>query len=105
MPPQFQLTPQALDDLDAIWSYIAEDNPSAADRVEQALFKAFHTLALHPLIGTQRRDVTPLPVRFWTVPAFPSYVVVYRPETRPLQIVTVLHASRDRTRILHPPPA
>ena len=28
-----------------------------------------------------RRDITPLPVRFWTLPKYPNYVIVYRPET------------------------
>lgn len=102
MPPQFRITPQALDDLDSIWNYIAEDSQAAADRLEMALFDAFRTLASHPLIGTRRSDITPLPVRFWTVPRFPSYIVVYRPETRPLQILAVLHAKRDRARVFDP---
>jgi plasmid stabilization system protein ParE len=40
-------------------------------------------LAKHPLMGTKRQDITPLPVRFWTVTKFPNYVIVYRPETVP----------------------
>src|ERR1019366_8253219 len=42
-------------------------------------------LAKHPRTGTKRRDITPLPLRFWTVTRFPNYVIVYRPETVPLQ--------------------
>jgi len=34
MSAPFELTPQATDDLDAIWRFIAEDNLDAADRVE-----------------------------------------------------------------------
>ena len=34
MNAPFQLTPQAIDDLDTIWSFIAEDKRQAADRVE-----------------------------------------------------------------------
>jgi len=34
MNARFQLTPQAMDDLDTIWSFIAEDNREAAGRVE-----------------------------------------------------------------------
>jgi hypothetical protein len=37
-------------------------------------------------MGTKRPDVTPLPVRFWTVTKFPNYLIVYRPETVPLQV-------------------
>jgi len=51
-------------------------------------------------MGTVRRDVTSLPVRFWTVQRFPNYVIVYRPETVPLQVIAVLHGRRDLKSIL-----
>jgi len=35
---QYQFTPQAVSDLLEIWSFIAQDNPEAADRVEEAVF-------------------------------------------------------------------
>jgi hypothetical protein len=43
---------------------------------------------------------TSLPVRFWTVTAFPNYTIVYRPDTTPLQIVAVVHGKRDVKEIL-----
>lgn len=46
-------------------------------------------------MGTKRLDITPLPVRFWTVAAYPHYVVVYRPDTSPLQVVAILHGQRQ----------
>ena len=57
-------------------------------------------LAKHPLMGTNRQDITPLPLRFWTVTRFPNYVIVYRPETAPLQVVAVLHGKRDLKEVL-----
>jgi len=36
-------------------------------------------------------------VRFFSVY---SYLIVYRPETKPLQVVTILHGSRDVAGIL-----
>jgi plasmid stabilization system protein ParE len=57
-------------------------------------------LAKHPRIGTKRQDITPLPVRFWTVTKFSNYVIVYRPDTTPLLIVAVLHGKRDVKRAL-----
>lgn len=36
----FKFTPQAVADLFDIWSYIASDNPEAADRVETAIYDA-----------------------------------------------------------------
>lgn len=95
MNASFQLTPQAAEDLDAIWWFIAGDNREAADRVEVEIIAACHRLAKHPLMGTKRQDVTPRPVRFWTITRFPNYVIVYRPETVPLQVIAVLHNKRE----------
>jgi plasmid stabilization system protein ParE len=94
--PRFQLTPQATDDLDAIWSTIAEQNRNAAERVETEILATCSRLAKHPLMGTKRRDITMLPVRFWTITKFPNYAIVYRPETVPLQVIAILHGRRDQ---------
>jgi plasmid stabilization system protein ParE len=91
----FEFTPQATDDLDAIWWFIAKDNLDAAHRVETEIVASCRRLARYPLMGSRREDITPLPVRFWTVAKFPNYVIVYRPETVPLQVVAVLHGKRD----------
>jgi plasmid stabilization system protein ParE len=76
------------------------DNRQAADEVELEIVATCHRLAKHPLMGTKRQDITSLPVRFWTVATFPNYVIVYRPDTSPLQIVAVLHGKRDLKEIL-----
>lgn len=52
------------------------------------------------MLGTRRIEITSLPVRFWTITRFPNYVVVYRPETEPLQIIAVLHGERNIKAIL-----
>jgi plasmid stabilization system protein ParE len=44
----YQFTPQAVADLFDIWSFIAQDNPAAADRVEDAVFRACDFLADSP---------------------------------------------------------
>jgi plasmid stabilization system protein ParE len=95
MSGSFEFTPQAAEDLDEIWWFIAEDNREAADRVETEIVTACRRLARYPSMGTRRPDITPLPVRFWTVTRFPNYVIVYRPETAPLQVVAVLHGKRN----------
>ena len=91
----YLLTPRALNDLDDIWSYIAEDNVVAADRVESAIVATCTRLAKHPRLGSAHKEITPLPVRFWAVTQFPSYVIVYRSETKPVQVVAILHAKRN----------
>jgi plasmid stabilization system protein ParE len=68
---------------------------NAADRVEMEIVATCRRLAKHPLMGTRRQDITSLPVRFWTLPKFGNYVIVYRPDTVPLQVVAVLHGKRD----------
>ncbi len=96
----YALTPLAKADIFDIWSYIAEENQNAADRVEQAIYDACAFLADGPLRGHPRPDLTVRPVRFWTLTRYPNYTVVYRPETAPLQIVAVLHGKRNIQRIL-----
>jgi plasmid stabilization system protein ParE len=100
MPTSFELTTRALDDLDAIWSFIAEDSVKAANRVESAILAACRRLAKHPSLGPRRAEITPLPVRFWAVSRYPNFIVAYRPETRPLQVVAVLHGKRDMGAVL-----
>jgi len=100
MGAAFQLTPQATEDLDGIWWFIAEDSRDAADRVELEIVATCRRLAKHPRMGTVRKDITSLPVRFWTVQRFPNYVIVYRPDTLPLQVIAVLHSKRDLRRVL-----
>jgi plasmid stabilization system protein ParE len=96
----FQFTPQASEDLDTIWWFITKDNQEAADRVEAEIIAICHQLAKYPMMGTMRRDITSLPVRFWTVTKFPNYIIVYRPDTVPLQIIAVLHGRRDLKAVL-----
>ena len=95
MSAPFQLTPQAAEDLDAIWWFIAERSRDAAGRVEMEIVATCRRLAKHPLMGTKRQDITPLEVRFWTVTKFPNYLIVYRPETVPLQVVAVLQDRKS----------
>jgi plasmid stabilization system protein ParE len=54
-------------------------------------------LARNPGAGHWRKDLTDEAVKFF--PAY-SYLIVYRPGTKPLQIVSILHGRRDAERIL-----
>jgi plasmid stabilization system protein ParE len=96
----YRFTPEPDSDLFEIWSYIAADNPDAADRVEASIYDACATLAKSPMSGQARKEFTSRPVRFWTVQRFPNYLIVYRPDARPLQIIRILHGMRDLKRIL-----
>lgn len=96
----YVLTPRAKADLRAIWSYIAADSEEAADRVENTVYQACEFLTRFPLRGHVRRDLTGLPLRFWTVARFPKYVIVYDPAANPLKIVRILHGARHAGREL-----
>jgi plasmid stabilization system protein ParE len=39
-------------------------------------------------------------VRFWTVPRFRNYLIVYAHETKPLQIIRILHGAVELSREL-----
>jgi len=79
-------------DLDEIWEDIASDNIDAADRWIGKLFDAFEALGRTPGMGHRREDLTSCPVLFWPVGA---YLIVYRAERRPVEIVAVTQGSRD----------
>jgi len=59
--------------------------------------KAMISLAKNPSIGHWREELTDKRHRFFLVY---SYLIVYRHETKPLQIIRVLHAARDVQSIL-----
>jgi plasmid stabilization system protein ParE len=85
-------------DLDNIWEYIAADSLDAADRWITKLFEAFEILGQTPGIGHKRQDLTQFPVLFWPVGA---YLIIYRAEPNPVEIVAVTQGSRDIPAFLH----
>jgi plasmid stabilization system protein ParE len=97
---KYELTPEAVSDLFEIWNFINQDNPEAADRVEKAVLRACDLLADSPLAGRVRKDLTPLPLRFWVVQPYSMYLIVYDPGKKPLQIIRVLHGARNLPSVL-----
>ena len=95
---RYILAPEAALDLVEIWRYLENKaTVEIADRVERAIREKIVFLASMPGAGHWRRDLTEESVRFFAVY---SYLIVYRPETKPLQVVAILHGSRDVERIL-----
>jgi len=98
MKRRFIVAPEAARDLARIWRYLKkESSREIADRVESVIRSKFAYLAQFPGAGHWRLDLTSAEVRFFSVY---SYLIVYRPETEPLEIVSILHASRDVAGIL-----
>lgn len=94
---RFFLSAAARQDLLDIQSFIASDNANAARKVMRNLRSSFRRLAQYPHLGHTRSDLTDQPVRFWPVY---SYLVVYKADARPLEIVRILHGARALERLL-----
>jgi plasmid stabilization system protein ParE len=75
----YVLTPLAKADIFDIWSYIADNNEEAADRVERAIYDACAFVAEGPMRGHIRPDLTSRSLRFWTLTRYPNYTVVLPP--------------------------
>ena len=68
-----------------------------ADRVESVIRDKIIFLAESPGTGHWRKDLTDQAVKFFPVY---SYLIVYRPDTKPLQVVSILQGRRDVEQIL-----
>lgn len=88
---------EAAIDLDEIWLYLAhEASPSVADRFLRHLAEKMQGLAENPLMGRDRSDRRP-DLRSWPVG---SYMIFYRALPDGIEVVRVLHGSRDIDSVL-----
>jgi plasmid stabilization system protein ParE len=95
---RYVLAPEAALDLVQIWRYIkTQSSVTVADRVESVIRDRIVFLARTPGAGHWSKNLTDEAVKFF--PAY-SYLIVYRPETKPLQVVAILHGHRNVERIL-----
>jgi plasmid stabilization system protein ParE len=94
---RFVLTPSASRDLAEIEAYISQDSPDIARRVILELQEAMQRLAESPNLGHRRSDVDDPRYRFWVLY---SYLIVYLPDTNPLQIIRVVSGYRDLPAVL-----
>jgi toxin ParE1/3/4 len=83
--------PQAEADVLEIWDYIAEDSLIEADRWVDRLDEKLSLWATQPLMG-RNRDELAAGIRSM---AFGRYVVFFEPLPDGIDIVRVLHGSRD----------
>ena len=86
-----RLRPQAELDILEIWTYIAEDNFAAADRWVDALNDSFALWATQPALGRPRDEVDAGLRRL----ACGRYVVFYETLADGIDVIRVLHGSRD----------
>ncbi len=95
---EFLLSPAARLDLFDIWEYIAENDIEAADRVRDEIYEAILRVIMMPTIGHLREDLADdETLRFWPIR---HYLIIYRPDSQPLEIVRVLSGRRDLKMLL-----
>src|SRR6266849_210779 len=96
----YRFTPQAIDDLFEIWSYIATDDVDAADRVEEGHLRCVRISGKLATRWTRSRRFDAFARALLAGPALPEYWIVYDPKTRPLQVIRILHAARNISSLL-----
>ena len=90
--PSVVFSRSAQTDLLEAWLFIAEDSFEAADHVLDIIEKEVQTLALQPLMGRARSDLS-VGIRSW--PTSTSYNLYYQPSEDGIVVIRVLHHARD----------
>ncbi len=94
------------EDLPHIYAFIARDNPSAAERVLEAVEATFEQLRDQPNCGisyrTGKRELAD--VRMLPVAGFENYLIFYRVEEGAVRILYVLHGAQHLRRIFRREP-
>ena len=91
MANKFRKREQVDIDLDSIWSFVAADNVSAANKQIDRIGEVFEMRVENPLAGRARLDLLP------NLRSFPvgSYIVFYVPQPDGVEIVRVMHGHQD----------
>lgn len=87
---RYRLTGPAASDLESLHAYISADNPSAADRLVRAMVENFKFLAAHPTIHPPQPALLNMHRS-----VVGNYLVLYRPIENGVEIVRIIHGSRD----------
>lgn len=99
-----QYAPAAVDDMDEIFSFISQDNVSAAENLLQKLDDQISNLAEFPYMGSVlSEDDFPLLQRGYRFIVVHPYLVFYRVIEDTVIIHRILHGRRDYLRELFGP--
>lgn len=83
--------PSAIADTDAIWLYIAQDNPNAANRTLDIIETAAVRLVRSPRLGRTGRIAGTREFVIWRT----KYILVYRLRGKDIEIAHVVHGARQ----------
>ena len=94
---KFIVRRQAEDDIDEIAALIAKDNLTAALRFCDRAQETFDRIAAWPMVGTARKvkHLELQGTRSYPIRGFRNYLVFYRPSQAEVEILHVIHGSRD----------
>jgi toxin ParE1/3/4 len=98
MRPLYLILPAAQRDIEELTEYIARDNLATAIAFHQAIQETIKDLARMPGMGARARFRSPhgAGLRKWTMPAYRSYTIYYRRIDVGIEVIRVLHGSRDQ---------
>ena len=88
---RFRLSRQAEQDLEEIWLYLGKQNELLADQQIAQILDKFPMLSQFPAMGRRRDDLL---TGIRTFPIKP-YIIFYAKIANGIEIVRVLHQSRD----------
>jgi toxin ParE1/3/4 len=91
--PKVVYLPDAVQDLHAIWVYVAEQSQSLdiADRLIDSIDDAATVYAANPEMGTSRLELS-ASLRCFVVG---RYVAFYVPTPAGIEVIQIIHGSRD----------
>ena len=88
-------SPVAIEDLQRLYIFISERNPSSLKKAAKRLRQAFEILKEHPLIGYELDHLTG--IRELLIPfGKGNYVIRYRAEKKRVSIAHLWHSREDR---------
>jgi toxin ParE1/3/4 len=101
MMPRILRTPQSRIDAADIWTYIAQDNEHAADRLIDRIDEVLSRLADNPRTGSLQEQFRP------GLRAFPvgNYVIFYQEITDGIEVFRILHGARNLDDLLSRDPS
>lgn len=98
------MRPEARAGIRELADWIADRDADLALAFLDAVDEVLRNLLEMPEIGAPRTFKNPdlRGVRMWPIPKFPERLIFYRPTEAGIEVIHVLHASRDYRRILGP---
>ena len=94
-----RLSGRARRDLLAAATWIARENPNAAQALRDSVLVAAQRIGSHPQLGISRSKIAKEPYRFLVLAGFP-YIVVYNAMATPPIVLRILHGARDLPELL-----